>query len=91
MPRPGRTGEIVPESRTRKKRSYTPPPTAKDERPSPRWYAPVMLGLMVLGLAWVVTTYIGQGEYPIPGINNWNLAIGFVLMIAGFGMTTRWR
>jgi hypothetical protein len=50
-----------------------------------------MLSLMVVGLAWVVTTYIAQGDYPIPGIRNWNLAIGFVLMIGGFGMTTRWR
>ncbi len=91
MPCPGRTGEIVPESRTRKKRSYTPPPTPKEERPSPPWYAPVMLSLMVAGLAWVVTTYISQGAYPVPGIGNWNLGIGFVFMIAGFGMTTRWR
>jgi uncharacterized RDD family membrane protein YckC len=80
----------VPESRTRKKRSYTPPPTPKAEQPSPRWYAPVMLALMLTGLVWVVTTYIGQGDFPLP-IGNWNLAIGFVLMITGFGMTTRWR
>lgn len=80
----------MPESRTRKKRSYTPPPTPKDKQPSPRWFAPLMLGLMVLGLMWVVTTYIAQGGYPLP-IGNWNLAVGFVLMISGFAMTTRWR
>jgi hypothetical protein len=49
-----------------------------------------MLALMLTGLVWVVTTYIGQGDFPLP-IGNWNLAIGFVLMITGFGMTTRWR
>ena len=50
-----------------------------------------MLGLMILGLVWIVVTYLTQSQYPIPGINQWNLLIGFVFIIAGFGMTTRWR
>jgi hypothetical protein len=55
-----------------------------------------MIGLMVAGLAWIVVTYIGsQGNtsngFPIPGIANWNLAIGFALMLTGFVMTTKWR
>jgi hypothetical protein len=53
-----------------------------------------MVGLMVLGLAWIVVHYIsaGSGHYlPIPQIGRWNLAIGFALILAGFGMTTRWR
>jgi len=58
---------------------------------NPPWFVPVMLGLMLLGLFWVVTFYVTASEYPIPGINYWNLAIGFGLMITGFLMTTRWR
>ena len=81
----------MPESRTRKKRSYTPPPVAKDKRPSPRWWAPLMLTLMVLGLVWVVTYYITSTKYPIPGIEDVNLLLGFALIMVGFGMTTRWR
>jgi len=50
-----------------------------------------MLTLMVLGLAWIVITYITQSKFPIPGISQWNLLIGFVLIITGFGLTTRWR
>ena len=50
-----------------------------------------MLTLMVAGLVWIVATYVFQGQYPIPGIGNWNLAGGFVLILAGFGMMTRWR
>jgi len=50
-----------------------------------------MIGLMVSGLLWVVVTYISQTRYPIPGIENWNLAVGFVLILAGFGLTTRWH
>jgi len=51
-----------------------------------------MLGLMVIGLLWVVTYYIsGVHQYPLPGIERWNLGVGFGLMLAGFLMTTRWR
>ena len=82
----------MPESRVRKTAAYTPPASRSNERrPSPRWWAPVMLTLMVLGLAWIVIFYISQTSYPIPKIGNWNLAIGFGLLLAGFGMTTRWR
>ena len=51
-----------------------------------------MLGLMVVGLVWVVTYYIsGVNQYPVPALGRWNLGVGFGLMIAGFLMTTRWR
>lgn len=80
----------MPESK-RKKATYTPPPQKKAEKGNPRWLVPTMLGLMVLGLLWVVVTYVSRTEYPIPGIENWNLLIGFALIIAGFTLTTRWR
>jgi hypothetical protein len=44
--------------------------------PNPRWYAPLMVGLMVLGLIWIVVFYITQQQYPVPGIGLWNLGIG---------------
>jgi len=50
-----------------------------------------MVALMVVGLLWVVTFYITQERFPIPSLGRWNLGIGFALMMAGFGMTTRWR
>jgi hypothetical protein len=50
-----------------------------------------MVGLFILGLLWIVTFYVTQGAYPIPGISYGNLAIGFGLLMAGFVMTTRWR
>lgn len=81
----------MPESRSRKKVTYTPPPAAKEPQGNPPWLVPTMLTLMIAGLVWVVTTYITQTQFPIPGIGNWNLAIGFVLMIAGFTLTMRWR
>ena len=50
-----------------------------------------MLVLMVVGLLWIVTTYLTNSSLPIPKIGQWNLLIGFVLIISGFTLTTRWR
>ena len=58
---------------------------------NPQWFVPVMLGLMLLGLIWVVTFYITQEQYPIESWGRWNLGAGFALMMAGFAMTTRWK
>ena len=83
----------MPESKGRAKPAYTPPRTAQNNaKPNPRWFVPVMIGLMLLGLVWVVTYYIsGAHEYPVPSIGRWNLGAGFAFMMAGFLMTTRWR
>jgi hypothetical protein len=83
----------VPESRSRKKASITPPAKAGAGAPqvSPRWLVPTMVTLMIVGLVWVVVTYISSSQYPLPEIGQWNLAIGLALIIAGFGLTTRWR
>lgn len=88
----------MPESKGRAKPKSTPPPPrrSKTTMANPPWFAPVMLGLMLLGLFWVVTFYVTgspdpAAAYPIPKIGYWNLGIGFGLMISGFLMTTRWR
>jgi hypothetical protein len=81
----------VPKSRGRKKPAYIQPPAPSAPKGNPEWWVPVMVGLMVGGLAWVVVTYLMQSAYPIPGIGGWNLAIGFGLILAGFGMTMRWQ
>ncbi len=60
--------------------------------PTPRWWVPTMLALMIAGLLWIVVFYLsGAQAYPVPPIGSWNLAVGFGLIIVGFGMTTRWR
>jgi hypothetical protein len=83
----------VPESKGRAKPTHTPPPQlrSKTKMGNPPWFVPLMLGLMLVGLLWVVTFYVTAGQFPIPKINYWNLLIGFTLMISGFLMTTRWR
>lgn len=67
-------------------------PRAKVVGPSSPIYVGIMLGLMILGLAWLVVYYLwGQQIGFLANIGNWNFAIGFALMIAGLLMTMRWR
>lgn len=82
----------MPESRIRRKRPYTAP-TAKSDGPkiNPPWFLPVMLGLFVIGLAWIVVFYLSQSAYPIPNFGAKNLFVGFGIVLVGFAMTTRWR
>lgn len=92
----------MPESRIRRKAAYTPPPKSSGgPKTNPPWFVPVMLGLMILGLVWIVVFYLTQGSYPLPtiplpggnewAVGNWNLVLGFGLVLSGFIMTTRWR
>jgi len=82
----------MPESRVRRKTAFTPPPPkAAPPKPNGRFFLPVMLGLLIAGLVWVVVYYLSQQEYPVPGIGAFNLLIGFGIMLCGFAMTTRWR
>lgn len=59
--------------------------------PNPVWFKPIMIGLMIIGLAWVILFYLSNQLLPIPGIGAWNLIIGFGIAFVGFLMTTRWR
>ncbi len=82
----------MPKSRNRKKPGVTPSATPRKTGAieSPSWWAPVMVGLMIFGLAWIVVTYLMGGRWPLP-IGNWNLAVGIGLMMSGFLMTINWR
>lgn len=88
----------MPKSKVRKKAVYTAPADrrtpvkVKSAGPSHPIYVGVMLGVMLLGLAWLVTNYIAGDKIQfLADLGNWNFAIGFALMIAGLLMTMRWR
>lgn len=88
----------MPKSKIRKKAVRAVPSDrrtplkVKAAGPSHPVYLVVMLGLMLLGLAWMVVYYIAQEKIPlINTLGAWNFAVGFALMIAGLLMTTRWR
>jgi hypothetical protein len=88
----------MPKSKVRKKDVYTAPADrrtpvkVKSAGPSHPIYVAVMLGVMLLGLAWLVTNYIAGDKISLLNdLGNWNFAIGFALMIGGLLMTMRWR
>ncbi|MGH3753829.1 MAG: cell division protein CrgA [Pseudonocardiaceae bacterium] len=88
----------MPKSKVRKKSVYTTPADLRTPMkvraagPSHPVYVAVMLGLMLLGLLWLVVNYLAVDKIPLlSDLGNWNFLIGFTLMIIGLLMTMRWR
>lgn len=82
----------MPKSRVRTKAVYTPPVRATKSKAGARWVAPAMLVLLLLGLAWIAVYYVTGGDLPGQDkLENWNLVIGFVVIIFGLGLATKWR
>lgn len=90
----------MPESKKRKKpasasRTAAARTTPKKKGPSPRWLAPLMLALFLIGIGWLVTFYITASTndgMPLTGsLGNGNLFVGFGFILAGFGLSTQWR
>jgi hypothetical protein len=83
----------VPKSRVRKKPVYTPPPSRSPRRAvSPPWLVPTMLACFLIGLAWIALYYVTNGGPSwLSVLSGWNLVCGFVLIVAGVVLATRWR
>jgi hypothetical protein len=90
----------LPKSKVRKKSVYTPPAgvlpasaaRARAVQPSPRWYAVLMVALMLIGLLWIVVYYVAGDRIGLMvTLGPWNFLIGFGLMVAGLVMSMRWR
>ena len=85
----------MPKSKVRKKPAYTAPPgrtPVKVAGPTHPAYIVVMIGLGVVGLAWLVVTYLASQSIPfLATLGNWNFGIGFSLIVIGLLMTMRWR
>ena len=90
----------MPKSKVRKKSVYTPTEgvlqsraaRARAAEPSPPWFAPLMVGLLVVGLVWIVVYYVAGDKLGfMVDIGPWNFAIGFGAMVAGLVMSMRWR
>ncbi len=58
---------------------------------SPAWLAPVMIANFLIGLFWIVVFYVTYQGYPVPGIQEWNMLIGFTFIAIGFSLATKWR
>lgn len=87
----------MPKSNVRKKKVYTPPaeirqPTAAaSKKPSPNWVPVTAVVLIVFGIAWLVTFYLSQGQYPVLSWRYWNLGIGFGAMVGALALLSKWR
>ena len=57
-------------------------PTRVKGLQSPKWWAPLLVTLMIVGLVIVVSAYIFGGNFPIKGLGNGNLFIGFGALAA---------
>ena len=87
----------MPKSKVRKKAATAPvdrrtPVKPKSMGPSHPLYVAVMLGLMLLGLAWLVVNYLAGDKIGVMiALGAWNFVIGFALIVVGLLMTMRWR
>ena len=86
----------MPVSRRRKKDASAPAASADVLTPvkldNPRWLVPAMIGLFLIGLAWLVVFYLAPGLAPFARLGNlWSVVVGFVFLGGGFSLATRWR
>jgi hypothetical protein len=50
-----------------------------------------MVTAFLIGLLWIVTFYVTQTRFTIPGIGAWNMIVGFSFIGVGFSLATKWR
>lgn len=86
----------MPKSRVRKKKTDTyvrdsVVAAPKKKQPSPAWYGVLVLGTMVIGVAWLVTYYVSNGTLPVSTLGAWNVLVGFAWIALGFALSTQWR
>ncbi|MGB7980817.1 MAG: cell division protein CrgA [Candidatus Nanopelagicales bacterium] len=83
----------MPESKGRGSAKSRPEPVTKKDvaLTSPRWLVPAMLTSFVLGLLWIVVYYIVPDNPVMEPLDNWNVLVGFGLIMVGFGLSTKWR
>lgn len=79
----------MPRSKS-KRRRYQPPPKKKP-KPSPRWFGPLILGIMFAGVIVIVLNYLGLMPGTHHQATNFWLFLGLGLIAAGFLGATQWR
>jgi hypothetical protein len=81
----GRT--TAPKSSREVNKRYTAP-IPRSVRRSPRWFGPMLLILLVVGLLLIVGNYVGI--FP-GGTSNWYLIAGLVGIVVGAMMATQYH
>jgi hypothetical protein len=63
-------------------------PIPKTVRRSPKWYGPLVLALLLLGVLLIILNYLTV----LPGsVSAWYLVSGLVVILVGFLLATRYR
>lgn len=93
----------MPKSKVRKKNDFTINPVSRTPvkvkaGPSSVWFVVLFVGLMLIGLLWLLVFQLGATGLNAPTWLNWmaelgpwNYAIAFAFMITGLLLTMRWR
>jgi len=51
-----------------------------------------MVACFLIGLTWIALYYVTQANMPgLSALGGWNLVCGFVLIVAGVVLATKWR
>lgn len=79
---------LMPKSRS-KRRRYIPPPRPRPKRSAP-WVGPTIVISLVVGIVYILLFYMQILPPVLDNLNNFNLAIGFVPLIFGLILATRW-
>ncbi|MCG5433073.1 cell division protein CrgA [Mycobacterium sp. MYCO198283] len=94
----------MPKSKVRKKNDFSVKPVSRTPvkvkaGPSSTWFVALFLGLMLIGLFWLLVYQLAAtNPLDAPGflvwmanLQAWNYAIAFAFMITGLLLTMRWR
>lgn len=89
----------MPKSKVRKKNDFTVnqvsrTPVKVKAGPSSVWFVCFFIGLMLIGLVWLLVFQLAGTEIPVMRDIQppaWNYAIAFAFMITGLLLTMRWR
>ena len=85
---PPKGGRATPPKATREVNKRYTAPIPKSVRQSPRWFGPMLLILLVVGLLLIVGNYVGI----LPGgTSNWYLIGGLVGIVVGAMMATQYH
>jgi hypothetical protein len=93
----------MPKSKVRKKNDFTVSavsrtPVKVKVGPSSVWFVALFLGLMLIGLIWLMVFQLAVvgGKAPavlhwMDDLGPWNYAVAFAFMITGLLLTMRWH
>jgi hypothetical protein len=93
----------MPKSKVRKKNDFTASsvsrtPVKVKAGPSSVWFVALFVGLMLIGLVWLLVFQLAGSGASAPSalkwmadLQAWNYAIAFAFMITGLLLTMRWR